>query len=148
MNADGKQKKLFSPHRGDTPFLTGAPRWSSSGRYIAYPEMERTPDFKNIVSAYIVIQDVFTGHREKHLKGFLSSSVCWMGDDETLLVSTEDYKDPNARPDIYQYRINDRKLTNLTEGPVGWLHARVDRRYSCCFSGGQTHHSMGRTKTH
>lgn len=119
MNADGKQKKLFSPDRGDAPFLTGAPRWSPSGRYIAYPEMERTPDFKNIVSAYIVIQDVFTGHREKHLKGFLTSYAYWMGDDETLLISAEDYKDSSARPEIYRYNTNNRKLTNLTEGPGG-----------------------------
>ena len=46
MNANGSKKKLFSPFRGEAPFMTAAPRWSPSGKYIMYPEMERTPDFK------------------------------------------------------------------------------------------------------
>lgn len=120
MTAAGEQKRLFSPFRGEAPFLTGPPRWSPSGRYIVYPEMERTQDFRDVVSVYIVVQNVFTGHREKHLEGFLSAYACWMGDDRTLIVSAKaDYEHPDAQYELYRYHLLSRQLTNLTHSARG-----------------------------
>lgn len=120
MTAAGAQKRLFSPFRDEAPFLTGPPRWSPSGRYIVYPEMERTPDFRDVVSVYIVVQDVFTGHREQHLEGFLSAYACWMGDDRTLIVSAKaDYEHPDAQYELYRYHLRSRERTNLTHSSRG-----------------------------
>lgn len=120
MTAAGAQKRLFSPFRGEAPFLTGPPRWSPSGHYIVYPEMERTQDFRDVVSVYIVVQEVFTGHREKHLEGFLSAYACWMGDDRTLIVSAKaNYEHPDAQYELYRYHLLSRKLTNLTHSARG-----------------------------
>ena len=114
MNANGSRKKLFSPFRGETPFMTAAPRWSPSGRYIMYPEMERTPDFKDVVSVYTVIQNVTTGLREIHLRGFFTAYAGWMGERNIVFSAQENYRDPEAQYDIYRYSLVSKKVKNLT----------------------------------
>lgn len=126
MNADGKGKRRVSPRRPPQFFLA-APSWSPSGKYIMYPESERTPDIQKLLVERLIILNVQTGHHEEHEfpKGTLIVSGCWMGDDRTVLLSmTEDYTAATFNTEIYRYDLRSRKLTNLTNQTRGdyWPH--------------------------
>lgn len=121
MNSDGTGKKRLSPRR-PAPFFLGAPRWSPSGKYIMYPEMERTWDLKNIVKMDLIILNVLTKRLDVHEfpNKALLASTSWMGDEETVLLSLkDDWTDPKSNYEIYQYDLNSKKLTNLTNEPSG-----------------------------
>ncbi len=119
MDADGGRKKRITPiHQGDTILDRGPPRWSSSGKYIMYDEVEYIPEGKT-VRHQILIQSVFTGHRVAH--NFPHTSVflgglAWMGNDYTVLIA---YKDPDGVYNIYRYDLNSRKMTKLTDLLLG-----------------------------
>ncbi len=121
MNSDGTGKKRLSPRRPGTFFL-GAPRWSPSGKYIMYPEMERTRDLKNIVRMDLIILNVLSKNLDVHEfpRESLLAYTCWMGDDQTVLLSLkDDWTNPESNYEIYQYDLNSKRLTNLTNEPSG-----------------------------
>ena len=122
MNADGTRKKRVSPPRPGTFFL-GTPSWSPSGQYIMYRETERTPNLQDRVATRLMILNVRTGHREVHefpKETLISSRACWMGDDQTVLLSMkEDWTDETSFYNIYRYDLENRQATNLTNLPKG-----------------------------
>ena len=125
MKADGTRKEQFSPRKPHNFFL-GGPSWSPSGTYIMYPETERKGNGDwSIVAERLIVQNVFTGHREEHHFGndALISTQCWMGDDRTVLLSMKANLDaPTSNHEIYRYRLDSRQLTNLTKHPEGDYH--------------------------
>ena len=125
MRADGTAKERFSPHKPPNFFLA-APSWSPSGTYIMYPETERKGNGDwSIVAARLIVQNVFTGHREEHHFGndALIATQCWMGNDRTVLLSMKaDLDAPTSNYEIYRYRLDSRSLTNLTKHPKGDYH--------------------------
>ena len=125
MKADGTRKERFSPRKPHNFFL-GGPSWSPSGTYIMYRETERKGNGDwSIVAARLIVQNVFTGHREEHDFGnkALIATQCWMGDDRTVLLSMKaDLDAPTSNYEIYRYRLDSRSLTNLTKHPKGDYH--------------------------
>ena len=125
MKADGTAKERFSPRKPHNFFL-GGPSWSPSGTYIMYRETERKGNGDwSIVAERLIVQNVFTGHREEHDFGndALIATQCWMGDDRTVLLSMKtDLDAPGANYEIYRYNLDSRSLTNLTKHPEGDYH--------------------------
>lgn len=125
MNVDGTQKKCLSPPMGANPISRGVPSWSPSGKYIMYAETEITPDLKRLLARRLIIQNVFTGHRDEHLfpKESLIASGCWMGDDSMVLLAVkENHTISGANYEIFRYDLKNRKMTNLTQQPGGDYH--------------------------
>ena len=124
MNADGSGKRRLSPpdHGALTVLSRGAPRWSPSGKYIMYDEVERNQEWKRVKES-LIVQNVSTGVREVH--EFPVTDIvltgCWMGDDRTMLLYIKkDFKAPTANYEIYRYDLGGlRRLTNLTNQPGG-----------------------------
>ena len=117
MDSDGDRKERFTPwHQGNT-FLTRAyPRWSPSGKYIMYIEIEFVNDPFKVIANRLIIQNVFTDRRTIHkfpLEGEFGG-LAWMGNEMVLLS----YKESDAR-NIYRYDLNSRKMTQLTDFPIG-----------------------------
>ncbi len=123
MNANGHHKKRFTPlPKGPNIIFRGAPYWSPSGKYIMYRESERSPDLQQRLSTSLIFQNVQTTLRRVHKfpKVSLIARACWMGSDETVLLSMkDDYTDPFSNYEIYRYELGSRQLTNLTNQPGG-----------------------------
>ncbi len=123
MDSDGGRKERITPfHQGNTFLNRGYPRWSPSGKYIMYYETEFANDpFKDIASR-LIIQNVFTGKRTIHkfpVKVNLAG-LAWMGNDGTVLFAyKEQYDVPSDPRNIYRYDLNSRKMTQLTDFPLG-----------------------------
>ena len=119
MNADGSRKERFSPiHNGLTILERSRSRWSPSGKYIMYYEVEYIREGK-IVRNQIIIQRVSTGDRVAHnfpVTSVFFGGVAWMGNDYTVLIA---YKEPDGVRNIYRYDLNNRKMTKLTDLPLG-----------------------------
>ena len=123
MNADGSGKRRLSPpdHGALTVLSRGAPRWSPSGKYIMYDEVERNQEWKRVKES-LIVQNVSTGVREVHEFPVTDNVLtgCWMGDDQTVLLPLKtDVKAPTANYEIYRYDLVSRRLTNLTNQPGG-----------------------------
>ena len=120
MDADGSRKERITPiHQGVAILDRGPPRWSPTGKYIMYDEAESTPDRKGTAACRLIIQSVFTGNRVAH--NFPDTAVflgglAWMGNDSTVLIG---YKEPDGARNIYRYDLNSRKMTKLTDFPLG-----------------------------
>lgn len=123
MNANGHHKKRFTPlPKGPNILFRGAPYWSPSGKYIMYRETERSPDLQQRLSTSLIFQNVQTMLRRVHKfpKVSLIARACWLGSDETVLLSMkDDYTDPLSNYEIYRYELRSRQLTNLTNQPGG-----------------------------
>ncbi len=119
MNADGGRKeRITSIHQGVTMLSRGQPRWSPSGKYIMYYEVEYIREGKT-VRHQLIIQNVFTDSRVAHNFPFTSvylGGLAWMGNDNTVLIG---YKEPEKARNIYRYDLNSRKMTKLTDFPLG-----------------------------
>ena len=121
MDADGgRKKRITSIHQGETILERGPPRWSPTGKYIMYDEVEytRERERKN-VRHQLIIQNVFTDNRVVHnfpITSVYSGGLAWMGDDNTMLIA---YQEPKNVKNIYQYNLNSRKMTKLTDFPLG-----------------------------
>ena len=119
MDSDGDRKERFTPwHQGNTFLNRAYPRWSPSGKYIMYIEIEFVNDPFKVIANRLIIQNVFTDRRTIHKfsveGGF--GGLAWMGNDETVLLS---YKDQSNTYNIYHYDLNSRKMTQLTDFPIG-----------------------------
>ena len=124
MNANGHRKKRFTPlPKGPNILVRAAPYWSPSGKYIMYAEAEHTPDLQQKLTETLIFQNVQTKLRRVHKfpKVSLVARACWMGSDETVLLSMKaDYTDPFSNYEIYRYELlGSRHLTNLTNQPGG-----------------------------
>lgn len=123
MNANGHRKRRFTPlPKGPNILFRGGPYWSPSGKYIMYRESERTPDLQHRLTTTLIFQNVQTKLRRVHKfpKVSLIARACWMGSDETVLLSMKaDYTDPLSNYEIYRYEVRSRQLTNLTNQPGG-----------------------------
>ena len=119
MDADGGRKeRITAIHQGATILERGAPVWSPSGNYIMYTEVEYTRDHKD-VRHQLIIHNVFTDNRSVHNFPFTSvflGGLAWMGNDSTVLIG---YKEPDGARNIYRYDLNSRKMTKLTDFPLG-----------------------------
>ena len=119
MDADGGRKKRITPiHQGETILERGPPRWSPSGKYIMYDEVEYIREGKTI-RHQLIIQNVFTDSRAAHnfpITSVYSGGLTWMGDDNTVLIA---YKEPDGVYNIYRYDLDSRKMTKLTDLPLG-----------------------------
>lgn len=126
MEEDGNWKRLFSPlTRIGTVTRRSDPHWSPSGRYIMYDEMILVFDDDRVLqpsASRLIIQNVLTGEQNIHSfpRKTRISPGCWMGNDHTVLLALQyNGDDPDARYDIYRYDLNSRRVTNLTNLPMG-----------------------------
>ena len=117
MDSDGDRKERITPLLQRNTFLTrGYSRWSPSGKYIMYIEIEFVNDPFKVIANRLIIQNVFTDGRTIHkfpLEGEFGG-LAWMGNEMVLLS----YKESDAR-NIYRYDLNSRKMTQLTDFPIG-----------------------------
>ena len=120
MDADGGRKERITPlHNGPTILEQSRPRWSPSGRYIMYYEAELTPPDREVAASRLIIWNLQTKKRVVH--NFPKTSVffggtAWMGNDHTVLIA---YKEPDEARNIYRYDLKSRKMTKLTDLPLG-----------------------------
>ena len=130
MDSDGGRKKRITPfqeggillqHEGDTYLQRGFIHWSPSGKYIMYYEIEASivNGIDKVTANQIVIHNVFTDRRTLHKlpKEAALSGTAWMGDDRSVLLSYKEIDD--APRNIYRYDLNSRKMTQLTDFPLG-----------------------------
>ena len=123
MNADGSRKERITPiHHGNTILVRVYPCWSPSGKYIMYYEAESKPDRIGVAGRRLIIQNVSTGEHVVHNfpipegKFGKFGGLAWMGNDNTLLIA---YQEPEDVYNIYRYDLHSRKMTKLTDFPLG-----------------------------
>ena len=116
MNANGGRKEQIVPAPA---FFTprAYPCWSPSGKYIMYDETHLEP-----LAHRLIVHKVSTGARDVHNlpvpegKYGQVGGLAWMGNDNTVLLS---YKEAGGTRNIYRYDLNSRKMTKLTDLPLG-----------------------------
>ncbi len=72
-----------------------------------------------VIANQIVIHNIFTDRRTLHKlpKEAIIDGTAWMGDDRSVLFSYSEQDD--APRNIYRYDLNSRKMTQLTDFPLG-----------------------------
>ncbi len=91
--------------------------WSPSGKHILYYEVHLDP-----LTRLLIVHEVATGRRDIHHlpvpEGEYGrvAGLAWMGDDNTVLLS---YQEAGGARNIYRYDLNSRKMTKLTDFPLG-----------------------------
>ena len=124
MNADGRRKQQLIPAPPPPPdggpfslTLRGYPCWSPSGRYIMYSEKDRKP-----FASRLIVYNMYTKTRHVHelptpeAKYGDVAGLTWMGNDNTVLFS---YQETGGGRNIYRYHLNSRRMTRLTDFPLG-----------------------------
>lgn len=116
MNADGRRKEqIVAAPAFWTP--RGYVYWSPSGKYIMYSETHLKP-----LTRLLIVHEVSTGGSDVHHlpvpEGKYGTiwGLTWMGDDNTVLLS---YQEAGDIYNIYRYDLNSRKMTKLTDFPLG-----------------------------
>ena len=126
MDSDGGRKERITPfHQGDTFLQRGYIRWSPSGKYIMYYELEQSVvnEPVKVIANHIVIHNVLTDRRTLHKlpTDAILSGTTWMGNDRSVLFAYREQDD--APRNIYRYDLNSRKMTQLTDFPLGYGYA-------------------------
>ena len=116
MDADGGRKEQIVP----APAVwapRALPCWSPSGKYILYSEAHVKPPAR-----LLIVYKVSTGASDIHHLPVPEGKygqvwgLAWMGNDNTVLLS---YQEAGNVYNIYRYDLNSRKMTKLTDLPLG-----------------------------
>ncbi len=121
MDSDGSRKERITPfHQGNTFLNRAYQSWSPSGKYIMYYESEFVNEPLKVITNHIIIQNVWTDTRTIHkfpVEGRFTG-LAWMGNDNSVLFAYREQRSDSPR-NIYRYELNSRKMTKLTDFPLG-----------------------------
>lgn len=124
MDADGRNNRplIRQPRRGafGGTILSFDPHWSPDGQQIVYNESEFAPGKGRVANSILTVNK-----RTRHLKvldtprNWKIDAVCWADDGDAVLFAAV----PNGLVNkssvfkIYKYRLNNGRITNLTDHP-------------------------------
>ncbi len=117
----------IAPHPlvGSDDWYRYGPRWSPDSKSVLYCESLYGPGEQGqavkLLSSRVVIQRHGAKARRflKTPKKWLIHSACWMDNGKQVLIAADEYGTPDRQIDIYQYKLSNDTLTNLTNHPRG-----------------------------
>ncbi|MYB95122.1 hypothetical protein F4055_04230 [Candidatus Poribacteria bacterium] len=118
MDADGtNQRPLLRDQPLDgPPILRHFPRWSADGQRIVFSESKwlKDGDIEHLIVQQIGGRKrVLTRINDRLGNNWMSTNVCWMDNDRSLLIAIKAKDKPTPNYDIYRYTIATQRLRRL-----------------------------------